>query len=181
MNIPAFDLDQYAITAPQMQAYLAQLDAHIAYVREAGLKLGGIPAAQLQLHDQSKFSIDELPYYVREFFGDKGDPDGFARAWLHHLHYNPHHWQHWVFPDGYTPAGSGLENGIVEMPVVYAREMVADWLAANRAYQGDWDITTWLRGHWSQMRLHTNTRRYLKTVLVEAGKAFGLDMVEYPG
>lgn len=56
----------------------------------------GVGLWQALIHDLSKFTPAELPAYGRQFCGDKGDPQGFARTWLHHQNTNPHHWEYWV-------------------------------------------------------------------------------------
>jgi hypothetical protein len=124
--------------------FYESLIEHKRFVLEAGIMIGGIPIESLFNHDASKFWPEEFPAYARQFFGPKDDPDGFARAWLHHMNHNPHHWQYWIFPDGHTPHGSSVFEGRVEMPEVYIREMIADWMGASRAYTQSWDLTEWL-------------------------------------
>lgn len=162
------DWASYGITEEIAAAYLDSLNRHIAAVREAGLKLD-VPLEQLNIHDQSKFGLDEFPFYARNFFGDKGDPDGWARAWLHHIHANPHHWNHWLFADSFTPKGSTVEGGAVPMPHKYIREMVADWMGAGFAYTGSWDMTKWLTENLPRIRLHSQTAREVGEILTWLG------------
>lgn len=161
----SFNFDDYGITMQQISAYLDSLVKHIVHVREAGLKLG-VSTMQLEDHDSSKFSLEELPHYVRNFHGDKQNPDGFAGAWLHHIHNNPHHWQHWIFSDGFTPKGSNVCSGVVEMPEQYALEMIADWMGSSMAYTGSWDMTDWLIGNLPKIKMHPNTAAYVEDVLI---------------
>lgn len=160
------DLEYYLIGIDRdcANAYLVSLHKHIEAVQEAGRKIG-VNETQLIDHDRSKFSIEEFPYYARQFHGDKGDPDGFAGAWLHHIHNNPHHWQHYMFPDGFTPKGSNVENGVVEMPYHFALEMIADWMGASYAYTGSWDMTDWLWKNIPKIILHSNTAEYVRETL----------------
>lgn len=165
------DLSIYNCDQAVAKAYLESLQAHIRHVQEAAHKFGlGVPEAQLAVHDQSKFSVEEFPGYARHFHGG-GDPDGFARAWLHHLHHNCHHWQSWIFPDGFNPSGSSVENGVVRMPTNYVSEMVADWLGASMAYTGDWDMMDWLWKNMPKIRLHSETARELRSLLDMLGYA----------
>lgn len=157
------DFDHYGITAAQAVAYHESLCAHVAYVQEAGRRLG----LDLAAHDRSKLSVAEFPYYARQFHGDKGDPDGFAAAWLHHLHCNEHHPQHWFMPWGYT--SSAVDGGCLKMPKRYLREMVADWQGASRVYTGSWDIEGWLLDNLGKIRLHTATWAALAATLTEVG------------
>lgn len=158
------------VDASTLENFLHSLVAHITYVREAGKKIG-VKEDQLNWHDSSKFSLDELPHYARNFFGDKADPNGFASAWLHHIHFNEHHWQHYIFPDGFTPKGSNVQNGVVEMPQRFALEMVADWMGASKAYTGSDDMTDWLSKNISKITVHSNTAIYLRYVLSTLGYA----------
>ncbi len=159
-----FDFDLYNVTPEQLSRYLETLEAHITCVREAGEKIG-VTSFQLRQHDTSKFSHEEMPHYARQFQGDKQNPDGFAGAWLHHIHNNPHHWQYWIFSDGFTPKGSNVQRGCVEMPAPYATEMVADWMGASMAYTGSWDMTDWLAEHTPGIRIHSNTAAFLSGLL----------------
>lgn len=152
-----------------IEQYLDSLIAHIRYVQEAGSDIGVSPN-QLLRHDQSKFTDSEFPFYAKHFFGG-GEPDGFAYAWLHHMNYNPHHWQHWIFPDNFTPKGSDVENGVVEMPEVYALEMIADWMGASKAYTGSWDMADWLHNHMPRIRVHSKTAEFLRSNLDFLGYA----------
>jgi hypothetical protein len=169
-HVLEFEPDQYGITELSVDAYFVSLCSHIGYVQEAGRKLG-IPNEQLERHDLSKLTVEEFPHYARQFHGDKGDPDGFARCWLHHIHHNPHHWNHWLFADGYTPKGSTVEKGVVEMPQHFAIEMIADWMGASRAYTGSWDMKDWLIKNMPTIKVHSKTAAYLRQELDKLGYA----------
>lgn len=151
-------------------AYLHSLTNHIRCVQEAGIKLGVSPG-QLAIHDASKFSDEEFPAAVEHFHGGDPNPDRYARAWLHHVHANPHHWQYWMFPDGFVPHGSSVERGIVEMPTNYALEMVADWMGSSMAYTGSWDIDYWLYKNMPRISLHSKTAGFVRHTLDMLGYA----------
>lgn len=81
---------------------------------------------RLLAHDLSKFSPIEWTPYVQMFYGDPAATHPqFDRAWLHHLHANAHHWQHWILreDDGRTR--------VLLPDAMIVDEMVADWLAAG--------------------------------------------------
>jgi hypothetical protein len=163
-----------------VEKYLQSLINHITYVREAGLQIGVNPQ-QLAEHDASKFSLQEFPQYARQYAGDSGDPDGWANAWLHHIHHNPHHWQYYIFPDGYSPKGSKVENGAVPMPPHFALEMVADWMGASMAYTGSFDMTDWLVKNMSRIRLHSETADFVNNTLDMLGYADVVWMQRWAG
>lgn len=135
---------------------------HKWYVLLAGRKLPRkykVSWYRLIIHDWSKFTLAEAPYYGRHFFGDKKNPDGFGRAWLHHANTNPHHWQYWILQT----------NKILPMPKKFIHEMVADWMGAGRSYQGSWDMGGWLVNNLGKIELEDNTKEYLYKLLEEIG------------
>src|SRR5437868_1583323 len=93
--------------------YAVYLARHKWFVFVAGLRTKA-PLWRLIIHDWSKFLPCEWFPYVEYFYGEKvrlqkeewDDSrywplaqkyyDAFDRAWIHHQHRNPHHWQHWV-------------------------------------------------------------------------------------
>jgi len=61
-------------------------------------------------HDLSKFSPSEFFGYAKYFYEDKTKNElKFSYCWLHHHHYNKHHWDYWVNGDG----------SVVEIPRKY--------------------------------------------------------------
>lgn len=176
---PAIEISKYGIDESVALAFMASLKDHIRFVQEAGRKLG-VPEDQLQIHDNSKFSLAEFPGYARHFKGG-GAPDAFALAWLHHIHHNPHHWQYWLFADGFTPRGSEVENGAVEMPIRYALEMIADWMGASMAYTGSFDMMDWLHKNMPKIRVHSKTAAYLRQELDMLGYADVVYLQKFAG
>jgi hypothetical protein len=144
-------------------AYLKNLLIHKYWVFVAGRMLG-VSLRQLVIHDWSKFTPAEWRPYVRNFYNPDGtkrrgvETQEFQLAWLHHLHWNPHHHQHWVLQND-----SGEINEL-PMPEKYVSEMVADWAGAGRAYGGSWyaengelELRSWLAKSRQKMRLHPDT------------------------
>lgn len=122
----------------------------------------GLSLWKALIHDLSKFGPSELSHYNRQFFGDKGDPRGFATAWLHHYHRNDHHPEHWIVESIHShssPDRDGcIVNNCLPMPDVCVKEMVADWMGASRAYTGSWRMDEWLEKSLSGMSLHPDTK-----------------------
>ena len=150
--------------------YLRYVLRHKWYVFLACRRLG-VPLRQAILHDWSKFLPVEWFPYVRFFYGPRPiqrDATGyydaasvggdFDRAWLHHQHFNAHHWQHWVLrqDDGSFRA--------LPMPERFAREMVADWIGAGRA-QGKPDVRGWYAANREKLLLDPATRSYVERLL----------------
>ena len=128
-----------------------------------------LPLWRAVVHDLSKFTLAELPHYDRQFFGDKGDPAGFAQAWLHHQNKNPHHWEYWITRSDHSHGGSGAVDGCLPMPRVFVTEMIADWMGASKAYTGEWDMTDWLGKSLIKIKVHPDTEADVDASLLTLG------------
>ena len=107
-------------------------------------------------HDKSKGSEEEFDGYRQYFYPEKGqekDVDKFNFAWLHHIHNNPHHWEHWVLAE---PAGSVA----LEMPELYAFEMLLDWTAMSLKFGNV--PSDYFSGHAGEMIFHSKTRSFIE-------------------
>ena len=154
--------------------YLLMTIKHKYFVFVAGRKTRA-PVWRLVIHDWTKFLPCEAPYYGRQFFGDRGDKTGFARAWIHHQNSNPHHWEYWQNRSIHNRATNPIDpdDWLCPMPEWAVREMVADWMGASRAYTGhnptDWNWP-WLRKNLVSRvlpNIHPKTRLVLMRVLKE--------------
>lgn len=153
---------------------LKSLLIHKWYVFLAG-RLVGVPLWRLISHDWSKFLPVEFVNYARYKYGIKSI-DGWVKAWLHHLHYNPHHPEHWILswlgdPDFYIGLGEAVSEFVVviAMPETYVREMVADMLATSKQITGSWDISKYLNSNGPKMHLHDDTIALIDKVMQEIG------------
>ena len=115
-------------------------------------------------HDFSKNTVKEYYAYDEYFYGvnhTKAVQEDFNMAWLHHIHNNPHHWQHWVLinddPDEGTVA--------LRMPYRYVLEMICDWWAFSWAGDNLYEIFNWYDSHKSHMILHKDTRELVEEIL----------------
>lgn len=113
-------------------------------------------------HDLSKWSNEEFDAYDKYFYGKsktKEVEEAFNFAWLHHIHANPHHWQHWVLinDDDGTYA--------LEMPEEYVIEMICDHWAFSHKSGNLYEIFDWYKSHKSNMILHKNTKKLYEDIL----------------
>ena len=133
---------------------------HKAFVLYAGLRIGA-PIWRLIKHDMSKFGRAEFRPYARKYGrGWRGDnssgyvtPTEWWDAFHHHLKCNDHHWENWRGAD---------------MPGDAILEMVADWFAAGRAYDGVWRAREWYAERRDQLELSVATRDRVEALLEEA-------------
>jgi hypothetical protein len=139
--------------------YGSYVARHKWFVFRAGLKTGA-PLWRLVIHDWSKLTPAEWGPYVRTFYAKhKARPGEFDKAWLHHQHRNPHHWQHWLLreDDG--------DLKVLPMPEKFVREMVADWMGAGRAITGQWGATDWYLANFGRIVLDPETRKQVHELL----------------
>jgi hypothetical protein len=142
---------------------------HKWFVFRFGL-LTKAPLWRLVIHDWTKFTPSELPAYADQFFGGKGDPIAFAQAWNHHHKANPHHWEYWIPLTAHSR--SNIPGGVpLPMPEWAVREMVADWLGAERAYNGytpaSLAVWSWHTANRGDIKLHPDTSALVDRVLNE--------------
>jgi hypothetical protein len=115
-------------------------------------------------HDHSKNNKDEYNAYDAYFYGGNKSysvVQEFNKAWLLHIHRNPHHWQHWVLINDDPNTGIIL----IEMPYNYIIEMICDWWSFGW-YNGNLnDIFTWYNEHKEHIQLHNDTRKTVESIL----------------
>ncbi|MCQ4833255.1 DUF5662 family protein, partial [Hungatella sp. SL.1.14] len=77
-------------------------------------------------HDQSKKEPDEYGPYDIYFYGGNrsyGVVEDFRKAWLLHIHRNPHHWQYWVLWD--EAANTGQVPNLEKLVAVIRSRVVS--------------------------------------------------------
>ncbi len=126
----------------------------------------GVPNLAWQIafeHDHSKSEPDEYAAYDAYFYGNRSYAAvrDFQRAWLLHIHRNPHHWQHWILINDSPQAGETA----IEMPYNYIIEMICDWWSFSWASGDLGEIFIWYDGHKNYMKLHPNTRKKVEGIL----------------
>lgn len=117
-------------------------------------------------HDRSKYCEAEYGAYDAYFYGEKNE-DAFNRAWLHHIHNNPHHWQHWLLMNDDGKYRDPDKVIALEMPKAYALEMVADWWSFSWCSGNLEEVFAWYEEHRDSIILHPDTREFVESVLDE--------------
>jgi hypothetical protein len=160
---------------------------HKWHVYHAGRRLG-VSRWQLLIHDLSKFRPAEFVPYGKFFYALPGAgwlkavPDAnfkqeMLKGWLAHIHRNPHHWQHWALINGASVVasrGTTVDVNPIDalpMPRKYVREMLADWMGAGRAYQGEYPKSVaewkWWQENKNAIVLHESSRMWLTDAIVD--------------
>lgn len=114
-------------------------------------------------HDMSKYSPEEYDGYDCYFYGVKDDrPEvqkKFDYAWLHHIHSNPHHWQHWVLIED-----SGNPK-TMEIPEIYLIEMVADWGSFAYRKKMPLELREWYDSHKDKIVMHPESKKKIEMLV----------------
>lgn len=115
-------------------------------------------------HDWSKRSQEEYDAYDMYFYGNNRSfavVQEFNKAWLHHIHNNPHHWQHWVLIND----ESGEGTICIEMPHKYVIEMICDWWSFSWNSGDLEEIFDWYDKHKKNIQMHDDTRKEVEFIL----------------
>ena len=87
----------------------------------------------------------------------------YQRAWLLHIHRNPHHWQHWIL------IHDDMENGeletVLEMPYDYIIEMICDWWSFSWQSGNLYEIFKWYEEHSKYIKLAQTTKITVEYIL----------------
>ena len=115
-------------------------------------------------HDFSKWSMYEFEPYREYFYGKNKDSEkvltNFNKAWLHHQHNNPHHWQHWVLVNDDEGEARALD-----MDYPYIIEMICDWWSFSFKKNDLNEIFNWFAEHEDKMILSDKTRTTVNDIL----------------
>ena len=115
-------------------------------------------------HDASKTDPEEYDAYDAYFYGNNRSysvVQNFKKAWLRHIHNNPHHWQHWILINDEPKEGTV----VIDMPYIYVVEMICDWWSFSWT-KGDLnEIFGWYEDRKDYMKLSANTLRSVEYIL----------------
>ena len=131
-------------------------------------------------HDKSKHSLDEYTGYDAYFYGNNRSHtvvENFRRAWLLHIHRNPHHWQYWILVcDDYDEG-----EIILDMPYKYIIEMICDWWSFSWQ-KGDLSkIFSWYDEHYEYIKLSPKTRETVENILWDIRGRLGYNTITHHG
>lgn len=131
-------------------------------------------------HDQSKSNPDEYAAYDAYFYGGNRSyevVEAFRRAWLLHIHRNPHHWQHWVLINDDPDEGEVL----LEMPYNCIIEMICDWWSFSWEKGDLSEIFSWYDDHSAYIKLAPKTRETVEDILWEIRGRLGYNVMAHHG
>ena len=120
-------------------------------------------------HDQSKTEQDEYNAYDAYFYGGNRSfsvVQDFKKAWLLHIHRNPHHWQYWILINDDPDEGTL----IMDMPDNYIIEMICDWWAFSWSKGNLNEIFKWYDDHKEYIKLSIKTRQKVEDILYQIRK-----------
>lgn len=121
---------------------------------------------QVLIHDRSKFLPVEYYGYRVYFYPTEVEKSykekmksWFLKSWLHHIHNNKHHWEHWIIP--------GEEQKVIPMPFEYIIEMYLDWQAMSYVFNNTPD--DFYERKKDEILLHDETIETLKKLIYYFG------------
>lgn len=160
--------------------WLTEHMSNIAAQFDSVCAIAGLTNAEhfLRQHDQSKFSKEEYDSYDDYFYGNNRSfrvKQRFNKAWLHHIHNNPHHWQHWVLINDDEKAEA------LAMPYHYIIEMILDWWTFSWRSGNLMEIFDWYEQHRDHIMLHPMTRASVEKTLSQMRDILELDRKEDGG
>lgn len=126
-------------------------------------------------HDHSKTEPDEYEAYDAYFYGGNRSFDvvqNFNKAWLLHIHRNPHHWQHWVLINDEPNEG----EIIIQMPINYIVEMICDWWAFSWSKGDLTEMFSWYEERKNYIKMHKNTRKTVEDIFAKIKEALNNDL-----
>lgn len=115
-------------------------------------------------HDRSKLEKDEYEAYDKYFYGGNRSHEvvsNFNKAWLLHIHRNPHHWQHWVLINDDPKNGSVA----IDMPYDYIVEMICDWWSFGFVKGELTELFTWYDNRKDYIIMSDKTRFTVEDIL----------------
>lgn len=118
----------------------------------------------IKSHDKSKWSEEEYQACDKYFYSGNRSHKvviDFYYAWLHHIHTNPHHWQHWVL----IHDEPNEPTTVLEMPDVYILEMICDWWTFSWNKGDLTEIFSWYNNHKDHIMFHNKTRIKVEQIL----------------
>lgn len=115
-------------------------------------------------HDKSKYNPEEYEAYDKYFYGNNKSYEvvrEFNKAWLIHIHNNPHHWQYWILINDNPDEG----EIILDMPDNYIIEMICDWWSFSWKTGNLYEIFDWYRERKDYIKLSEDTRQKVENIL----------------
>mgnify|MGYP007069858149 CR=1 FL=1 len=128
---------------------------------------------QIKSHDWSKRTEEEYGAYDAYFYGTGSGPAGkapevqraFDRAWLHHIHNNLHHWQHWVLIDDEGDNSNGDKYKPLDIPNECIIEMICDWWSFSWKKGDLREIFNWWDEHLDKVIMTDSSREKVEGLL----------------
>lgn len=143
----------------------------------------GRPSSEWQIdfdHDYSKLNADEYEAYDAYFYGGNRSyavVEAFRRAWLLHIHRNPHHWQYWILIN--DDPGEGCT--CIEMPYNYIIEMICDWWSFSWKVGDLSEVFDWYDEHKNYIQLAPKTRKTVEDILWKLRGRLGYNVLAHHG
>lgn len=132
-------------------------------------------AKNINYHDASKRDPREYEPYDDYFYGPNGVKsesgeasdevrEAFNKAFLYHIHSNPHHWQYWILKHD-DPEFGIIDEEPIEMEDNYILEMICDWWSFSWRKGDLYELFNWWNDHESRIKLGYFAREKVEKLL----------------
>lgn len=109
----------------------------------------------VSMHDVIKFSPEEYEAYRIKHYPTRAEKQGdfrkiledYDKAWTHHVHHSPHHWENWLTMYYRNRRTAGEEKALEEA-TVHCLHMLADWIGIF--LQNENGDSKTLKGWWEE-------------------------------
>ena len=118
-------------------------------------------------HDNSKSLINEYVPYDNYFYGGIRSYEvvqAFNKAWLFHIHRNPHHWQYWILKQDKLDS-NGNQEIYIDMEYPYIIEMICDWWSFSWGNNNLFAIFKWYEESSPYIKVSEKTRGIIEVTL----------------
>ena len=135
-----------------------------AVIERRNISLAELTSQICACHDASKYIPDEYFAYDAYFYGTSKSfevKQDFNKAWLLHIHRNPHHWQYWVLANDDPGEGTIC----IDIPYNYIIEMICDWWSFSWRKGNLYEIFDWYESHKDHIQMTQNSRSEVELIL----------------
>lgn len=145
--------------------YLMRILKHKWFVIVANYKYKfGVSVWRLIIHDISKLLPSEFFAY-KEYLYTKSNIEDYTLAFTRHVNRNEHHWEYWI------PKSGVRKDTPIGMSDQALKEMICDWFAASRVYEGKWPepgYWNWFYNNYDDIKVnfHADTAREIDAILL---------------
>ena len=169
-----YNMNRYTEYKKYLKNHISNVNVAFNYIsNQVPSILDGVDIVKLKNnilnHDLSKYEVEELDPYNDYFYGEKNEKTkhGMDKAFLHHIHRNPHHWQYWILVHDDEP------TEYIEIPKEYLIEMICDWMSFS-INKKDWtEFADFYENNKGNIKMNDKSRKFLEECIQKIKESLG--------